>query len=111
MCPAGIDGDGYFADNGECVFECKTIDTYRDPQNARSCQSNCFPGSYKDPTTMKCVLECPSYPIDSYADETTGSCIDICTDPSKPIADPTTRKCVAKCPYTTFYNKNSKSCV
>ena len=51
-----------------------TDDYYRDPQNARSCQSECSFTPlkyYADTTTMKCVLECPVYPEYYYAYDTT----------------------------------------
>lgn len=65
LCPATVDGEGSFSDQGMCYFVCMTPLYYRDPQNNRSCQPSCsFSPTkyYKDSTTMKCVLECPVYP-------------------------------------------------
>ena len=39
ICPPSLDGDGSFSDQGMCYFVCITPNYYRDPQNARSCQS------------------------------------------------------------------------
>ena len=80
---------GLFGDPGTsprvCVPKCLTSGLYRDVANNRTCQSTCTYNSeiktYRDPTTMTCVSECPSSPIKLYAQGTnsaTASCVPSC---------------------------------
>lgn len=112
ICPASLDDDGSFSDQGMCYGVCMTPNYYRDPQNARSCQPTCTfsPAKYyKDSTTMKCVLKCPVYPSYYYAYDPNKQCRTDC--PSTYMKDPLTQTCVTTCPNNTFFDPNSDQCV
>ena len=112
ICPPSLDGDGSFSDQGMCYFVCITPNYYRDPQNERSCQSDCSfsPDQYyADSTTMKCVLTCPAFPEYYYAYDATKTCLTNC--PGDQMRDHLTRKCVDTCPNNTFFDVNSDECV
>jgi len=64
-CPAEIGLDGSYSDQGMCYYVCMTAGFYRDPQQSRSCQSNCSfspQKQYADNTTMRCLSKCPTFP-------------------------------------------------
>lgn len=142
ICPVTIaNTPGFFGDPGLsptrlCVTNCITSSLYRDKANNRTCQPYCTFNStyklYKDPTTMTCVAECPSYPQYLYAwgtNSSTAECLASCPTghmldtnmscvancPS--LLDPTTNRCVDKCPFssalntTLFANLLTKICV
>ncbi len=120
ICPVTTDNSpGLFGDPSTsptrlCVAVCLTTGLYRDVANNRTCQPICtFNSSYKtyrDPTSMTCVAECPTYPQYLYAwgvNSTIAECVSSCPTGymndanmscvvSCPnLLDPTTNKCVS----------------
>jgi len=77
ICPVTVSNfPGYFGDpdvtpSRLCVPICLTSNLYRDVANNRTCQPSCTYNStyktYRDPTTMTCEAECPTYPQYLYA--------------------------------------------
>lgn len=60
---------------------------------------------YADDTTMRCVLDCPSYPQYYYAYDPERTCRIDC--PSSLMRDTSTLRCVSSCPNATFFDTNS----
>ena len=129
ICPVtvatspGLFGDPNTTPTRLCVSTCLTASLYRDVANNRTCQLTCTYNStyktYRDPTTMTCVAECPTYPQYLYAQGTdsatafcgatcpTGhkydanmSCISTCPN----LYDSTTDRCVDRCPTSSASN-------
>ncbi|XP_031505930.1 uncharacterized protein LOC116268421 [Nymphaea colorata] len=142
ICPITIaNSPGYFGDPGTtptrlCVTTCITSGLYRDVANNRTCQPTCTYNSsyktYREPNTMTCTANCPTYPQYLYAwasNSTNSICISPCTtgymnDANMScvaacpfLVDPTTNRCVSSCPIssaanTTLYaNLVAKKCV
>ena len=91
ICPVTTDNSpGTFGDPNTtptrlCVSVCLTSGLYRDVANNRTCQPTCTYNSsyktYKDPTSMTCVAECPTYPQYLYAwgtNNTNAECVSSC---------------------------------
>ena len=111
-CPGSLNDDGSFSDDGRCYAVCITPNYFRDPQNARSCQPECSNSPvklYKDDTTMRCVLVCPSYPEYYYAYDADKACMTTC--PLNTMKDQSTKSCVTTCPDSTFFDEQSDACV
>ena len=94
VCPQGSNGgDGFFEDQGICVTECVTTGTYRNPVT-RSCTLTCPLPLVSDPTTMKCVNKCPTFPINLFALD--NACVENCPTNMKKYWEE--RKCLDECP-------------
>jgi hypothetical protein len=77
------------------------------------CVSSCDSPYYRDPTTFRCVLLCPTYPVAYFRmiNETDRKCGLSC--PSGQYRDFNTMSCVTKCPASpiTFADGTSGNCL
>lgn len=113
-------------DSGYCVFNCSPKYSLDDPN---LCLDACPSPYYRDPTTFKCVLECPSHPVRYYKVVTSSdrrcdvncpsgelrdtfsfSCVTVCPLSPPTYADSSTGNCVTVCP-TTYANAQSRTCM
>jgi proprotein convertase subtilisin/kexin type 5 len=123
--------NNYFAESvsksclGFCVAG-KFADT-----NTKICESTCTatsPIEYSDPSTRKCVTQCPLLPLlygqtsdktcvvscgvaTEYAKDSTRTCV-VAASCNPQFADPATKKCVSQCPfaYSRFADPSIWTC-
>lgn len=106
-CPITIaNTPGYFGDPDTtptrlCVLKCLTANLYRDVEHNRTCQPTCWYNTtyrtYRDPTSMTCVSECPNFPQHLYAQDANTSDPFCATSCTTGIRDDTNMSCVSSC--------------
>ena len=84
MCP-----EGYFGQNSTAL-------------TTAACTKKCNPGTYADPTTRMCAIDCPvEHDLFKYDEDWV--CVSKCPDTFYADDTNTTRKCVKRCLQVNMY--------
>ena len=101
----------YLADssNRKCVLECVNEEISFASYSSNECTSLCPLGTFASNLTKECVPSCPVIPNDTFSDNSSRICMDVCHVGS--YGDPENLNCVVGCWWPRYADPTTRLCV